>query len=408
MLKTNVSQIKCCCFSPDGTIILSGSGDKTLKLWITRDDCGTPTLVEQDVFSLLEHPSDVPLSEHTTKVLRQLFEANINGISFRSTGLRLVVSQLDTFWSNSTEQRDVLIQKHDELRRAVDETNHEVTDHAKQVDMIRQQLAEAEKQLASSQQKLDTLRGEERKCFDQQQEVTEKAEELKKCCDFYKGELDKTTSVMNQLSSKLKEHGSVSCLSQEEVLLLLEELNIPKSIRESFKKNQIGGKALELVSERIIKELGMSDINHRKALIHAICNVRVRGCIHVSPPPGACGDGLAAWWSSDEVWKWLESQGFNFPCLKGLTGRTLIHLSDEDTSQFGLPIGPALELKAKCEALKQSFFSFSPPGAQQSAHVAVFLCLNSFQLFRHQNLQRQNVFHQTIHQNSFVRFHKKS
>ena len=115
---------------------------------------------------------------------------------------------------------------------------------------------------------------------------------------------------------------------------------------------------MKRVSDSILRELGMSDINQRKGLLHSICNVRVHGCIHVAPPVGACGDGLAAWWSADEVWKWLEEQGFSFPCLQWLTGRTLIHLSDDDITQFGLPIGPALELKEKCETLKQSFFSF--------------------------------------------------
>ena len=117
---------------------------------------------------------------------------------------------------------------------------------------------------------------------------------------------------------------------------------------------------MKLISDRNLRELGMSDINQRKGLLHSICNVRENGCIRVAPPPllvGACGDGLAAWWSADEVWKWLKEQGFSFPCLKGLIGRTLIHLSDEDISQFGLPMGPALELKEKCETLKQSFFS---------------------------------------------------
>ena len=175
-----------------------------------------------------------------------------------------------------------------------------------------------------------------------------KTEELIKCRDFYKGELDKTRSVMNQLSSKLKESRDVSCFSQEEVLLFLQELDIPKPIRDSFKKNQVGGKALKLVSDQNLRELGMSDINQRKGLLHSICNVRVHGCIHVAPPVGSmwvmdllrggvlmkCGSG------------W-EEQGFNFPCLKGLTGRILIHLSDDDITQFGLPIGPALELKEK-------------------------------------------------------------
>ena len=197
-----------------------------------------------------------------------------------------------------------------------------------------------------------------KKCFEQQNISTTKSEELGKIRDFYKGELDKTRNVMNQLSSKLKESRDVSCLSQEEVLVFLQELGIPKPIRDSFKKNQIGGKALKLVSDRNIRELGMSDINQRKGLLHSICNVRVHGRIRVAPPPGACGDGLAAWWSADEVWKWLEEQDFSFPCLKGLTGQSLIHLSDEDISQFGLPMGPALELKDKCETLKQSFFSF--------------------------------------------------
>ena len=145
---------------------------------------------------------------------------------------------------------------------------------------------------------------------------------------------------MNQLSSKLKKHRCVSCLTQEEVLLFLQELDIPKSIRDSFKKNQVGGKALKLISDRNLRDLGMSDINQRKGLLHSICNVRENGCIRVAPPPPqtstaagvCCGDGLAAWWSADEVWKWLKEQDFNFPSLKGLTGQSLIHLSDEDIS----------------------------------------------------------------------------
>ena len=142
------------------------------------------------------------------------------------------------------------------------------------------------------------------------------------------------------------------------MLLFLQELDIPKSIRDSFKKNQVGGKALKLISDRNLRELGMSDINQRKGLLHSLCNVHENGCIRVAPPAGVCcGDGLAAWWSADEVWKWLEEQDFNFPSLKGLTGQSLIHLSDEDISQFGLTMGPALELKEKCETLKQSFCS---------------------------------------------------
>ena len=32
-LGSHVTQVCCCCFSPDGSTILSGSWDKTLKLW---------------------------------------------------------------------------------------------------------------------------------------------------------------------------------------------------------------------------------------------------------------------------------------------------------------------------------------------------------------------------------------
>ena len=358
-----------CCFSPDGSSILSGSCDNTLKLWRTLDGSFSstvsgdpwildiPTLVAQDMSSFLKQPSGVPLSEPTREVLEILCEPIDKAFSFCSAALQLVVSQLNTFCAQSTEQRDELIQKHNDLKRGVDESNHNVQEHIEEVERIRKQLAEAEKQLASSQQKHETLVDEEKKCFEQQNISTTKSEELGKIRDFYKGELDKTRNVMNQLSSKLKESRDVSCLSQEEVLLFLQELGIPKPIRDAFKKNQIGGKALKLVSDRNLRELGMSDINQRKGLLHSICNVRAHGRIRVAPPPGACGDGLAAWWSSDEVWKWLEEQDFSFPCLKGLTGQSLIHVSDEDISQFGLPMGPALELKDKCETLKQSFFS---------------------------------------------------
>ena len=102
--------------------------------------------------------------------------------------------------------------------------------------MIRKQLVEAEKQLAASQHKHQTLVAEEHKCSEEHKICTVKTEELIKCRDFYKGELDKTRSVMNQLSSKLKESRDVSCLSQDEVLLFLQELRIPKPIRDSQKE----------------------------------------------------------------------------------------------------------------------------------------------------------------------------
>ena len=375
-LGSNVTQVRCCCFSPDGSTILSGSDDNTLNLWRTRDGsfsstlsgeaclCSDievetiPTLVARDVYSFLEHEGGVPLSETTKKVLEMLCEPSDKRFSIRSAALQLLFSELDTCYSKSRAQQDALIQEHDKLIRDVDDSNQEVQDQVEEVERIRRQLGEAEKKLASAIQKHETLVDKEKKSFEQQKISTMKTEELRKIRYFYKGELDKTRSVMNQLSSKLKKHRCVSCLTQEEVLLFLQELDIPKSIRDSFKKNQVGGKALKLISDPHLLELGMSDINQRKGLLHAICNVRVHGCIRVTPSPGACGDGLAAWWSADEVWNWLEEQGFNFPCLKGLTGQSLIHLSDEDISQFGLPMDPALELKEKCETLKQSFFSY--------------------------------------------------
>ena len=36
-LGSHVTQLRCCCLSSDGSTILSGSDDNTLKLWRTRD-----------------------------------------------------------------------------------------------------------------------------------------------------------------------------------------------------------------------------------------------------------------------------------------------------------------------------------------------------------------------------------
>ena len=376
-LGSHVAQVVCCCFSPDGATILSGSSDNTMKLWGTRDGSLSPTLssavclcrdievlkiptlVEGDLRSFLEHESGVALRETTKKLLEMLCDTSDNRFSIRSAGLQLLFSELATFCSKSNEHLDSLIQEHDKLKCGVDASNQYVTEQVEEVERIRRQLGEAEKKLVSARQIHETLVDKEKKSFEQQKISTMKTEELRKIRDFYKGELDKTRSVMNQLSSKLKKHRCVSCLTQEEVLLFLQELDIPKSIRDSFKKNKVGGKALKLISDRNLRELGMSDINQRKVLLHSICIVHENGCIRVAPPAAevCCGDGLAAWWSADEVWKWLQEQDFNFPCLKGLTGQSLIHLSDEDISQFGLPMGPALELKEKCETLKQSFLT---------------------------------------------------
>ena len=43
-LGSHVTQAECCCFSPDGSTILSGSADKTLNLWRTRDGSLVNTL----------------------------------------------------------------------------------------------------------------------------------------------------------------------------------------------------------------------------------------------------------------------------------------------------------------------------------------------------------------------------
>ena len=45
-LGSHITQVVCCCFSPDGSTILSGSFDNTLKLWRTRDGSLINTLNE--------------------------------------------------------------------------------------------------------------------------------------------------------------------------------------------------------------------------------------------------------------------------------------------------------------------------------------------------------------------------
>ena len=43
-VRSDVSQIRCCCFSRDGSLVLSGSGDNTLKVWRTHDGSLVTTL----------------------------------------------------------------------------------------------------------------------------------------------------------------------------------------------------------------------------------------------------------------------------------------------------------------------------------------------------------------------------
>ena len=43
-VRSDVSQLKCCCFSPDGSLVLSGSWDNTLKVWRTHDGSWVSTL----------------------------------------------------------------------------------------------------------------------------------------------------------------------------------------------------------------------------------------------------------------------------------------------------------------------------------------------------------------------------
>ena len=43
-VRSDVSQVVCCCFSPDGSLVLSGSYDNTLKVWRTHDGSLVNTL----------------------------------------------------------------------------------------------------------------------------------------------------------------------------------------------------------------------------------------------------------------------------------------------------------------------------------------------------------------------------
>ena len=44
-VRSDVSQVTCCCFSPDGSLVLSGShGTSTLKVWRTHDGSLVTTL----------------------------------------------------------------------------------------------------------------------------------------------------------------------------------------------------------------------------------------------------------------------------------------------------------------------------------------------------------------------------
>ena len=43
-VRSDVSQVDCCCFSPDGSLVLSGSFDNTLKVWRTHDGSLVNTL----------------------------------------------------------------------------------------------------------------------------------------------------------------------------------------------------------------------------------------------------------------------------------------------------------------------------------------------------------------------------
>ena len=45
-VRSDVSQVVCCCFSPDGSLVLSGSYDDTLKVWRTHDGSLVNTLQE--------------------------------------------------------------------------------------------------------------------------------------------------------------------------------------------------------------------------------------------------------------------------------------------------------------------------------------------------------------------------
>ena len=222
-LGSHVTQVYCCCFSPDGSTILSGSFDKTLKLWRTRDglcnstlsgvpSCGPDssildiaTLAARDVRSFLEKPTGIPLCNATLQVIDVLCDSSATSFSLRSSGIQILVSQLEIFCSKSTQQLDELNRKHDKLQCTIDESNHEVNERVEQVEVLRKQLVEAEKQLASSQQKHQTLVEEDHKCSEEHKICAVKTEELIKCRDFYKAELDKTRSVMT--AGELKAEG---------------------------------------------------------------------------------------------------------------------------------------------------------------------------------------------------------
>ena len=144
-LGSHVTQVFYCYFSPDGSTILSGSFDKTLKLWRTRGLCNStlsgipsygphsslldiPTLIERDIRSFLEKPTGIPLCTTTLQVIDVLCDSSATSFSFRSSGIQILVSQLEICCSKSTQQLDELNRKHDKLQCTIDKSNHDVNE----------------------------------------------------------------------------------------------------------------------------------------------------------------------------------------------------------------------------------------------------------------------------------------
>lgn len=337
-------------------MILSGSSDKTLQLFrriVTPKQqtlAEIPVIVQNDISAFVEDQKVTsPISQSTMKILGNWCEPGDSRPSLRVAGLHLIVEQFDSnFMENDKKLSATIV--------AYKQKKLEVAQLKEKVKVLCVQLHEAEEALMQGQQQLQILLTEKKKCVSKDDQPTKKSLELGKARDFFKLELEKSRAVIIPLLSKLKEH-TISTLTQDDVDMLLQELSFPLKLRACFKDNQIDGSALGLLKDENLRDLGITDINLRKTLLHALEHIRVHGTIFFAPLPGSTGVSVAASWNSGQVFKWLEEQGFAIPALKGLTGQILLHLGASDLTSLGLPLGPALKLADKCQSLKREYFS---------------------------------------------------
>ena len=196
-------------------------------------------------------------------------------------------------------------------------------------------------------------------------------------------------NVISKLSEKIQAR-SLEQFDCDAVGCLLEDIGLGQYVAE-FVKQDIDGNALAKMKEKHLKRLGVTDLLHRKAIVHVIKLITSAGVIHVPIINNAL------YWNTEAVVQWLHAlpdigeDVVQKISVHNIPGWALLHLTESDLNSFGLSMGQTMHLISAIESLRDSVFtelSATSPAKKdsqklQSEPPSLFLCPITCEIMEH-------------------------